>query len=293
MSFIDFARAHGLVLDYAIADGRWKRCPTTDKPKKKNGAYLWDGSRGVVKNFATMQDYAAYRDGVGVGPVDKAELRARRALVEAESKAKQLEACRIAQDMLKRAALDSHPYLIAKGFPLERGLVLNGELLIPMREFRHYAQVNSLQRISADGTKLFLPGGKAKGSVFFIGPFMTDERWLVEGYATGLSVLAALHELHRKAQVVVCFSAGNLAHIGKIVRELRPKAYVFADHDKSGAGAKAAEETGLPWVMAPDVGMDANDLHRQQGLRALAKVIRGEWTTNTVREMRALRDQAA
>ena len=273
MSFLQHAQAHGLLIRDLIADGRWHRCPTTDKPKKKNGAYLFDGQRGVVKNFATMQDYAAYRDGIGVGPVDKAELRARRALVEAENKAKQIEACRIAQDMLKRAALDSHPYLIAKGFPLERGLVLNGELLIPMREFRHYAQVNSLQRISADGSKLFLPGGKAKGSVFFIGPVMADERWLVEGYATGLSVLAALHELHRRAQVVVCFSAGNLAHVGKLVKELRPKAYVFADNDESGAGAKAAEETGLSFLMTMERG-DANDYHQRHGIRALAKLIR-------------------
>jgi putative DNA primase/helicase len=105
--------------------------------------------------------------------------------------------------------------------------VLDGELLIPMREFRHYAQINSVQRIAADGTKLFLPGGKAKGSVFFIGPLLAQERWLVEGYATGLSVRAALRELHREAQVVVCFSAGNLAHVGRLVKELRPKAYVF------------------------------------------------------------------
>jgi putative DNA primase/helicase len=95
-----------------------------------------------------------------------------------------------------------------------------------------------VQRISADGTKLFLPGGKAKGSVFFIGPLVAHERWLVEGYATGLSVRAALRELHRDAQVVVCFSAGNLAHVGRLVKELRPKAYVFADNDKRRAAPR-------------------------------------------------------
>jgi phage/plasmid primase-like uncharacterized protein len=51
--------------------------------------------------------------------------------------------------------------------------------------------------------------------VFFIGPIRCSERWLVEGYATGLSVRAALRELHREAQVVVCFSAFNLAHVGR------------------------------------------------------------------------------
>jgi putative DNA primase/helicase len=130
-----------------------------------------------------------------------------------------------------------------------------------------------VQRISADGTKLFLPGGKAKGSVFFIGPLLANERWLVEGYATGLSVRAALRELHRDAQVVVCFSAGNLAHVGRLVKELRPKAYAFADNDASGAGAKAAAETGLSFVMTAELG-DANDYHQREGVRALAKLIR-------------------
>ena len=276
--FVAFARSHGLVLDHVVSDGRWHRCPTDDKPRKKNGAYLFDGSRGVVKNFATMDAYASFRDGANTGPVNRAELRARRALVEADQKARQDEARKQAEDMMRRAVLDVHPYLKAKGFTEERGLVLDGELLIPMREFRHYAQVNSLQRISGDGTKLFLPGGKAKGSVFFIGPLMSDERWLVEGYATGLSVHAALAQLYRKAQVVVCFSAGNLAYIGKLVKELRPKAYVFADNDESGAGAKAASETGLSFVMTSELG-DANDMHQRHGLRALASLIR----TGTVR----------
>ena len=274
MSFVAFARSHGLLMDYAEPDGRWHRTPTDDKPKKKNGAYVWDGVRGVVKNFATMMNYAAYREGTNVGEISRAELRARRVMAEADKRARQIGARELAADMMKRALLTEHPYLVAKGFPDERGLVLDGELLIPMREFRLYKKLNSLQRIAADGSKLFLPGGKAKGSVFFLGPYMSQERWLVEGYATGLSVLAALHELHRKAQVVCCFSAGNLAHVGRLVKELRPTAHVFADNDVSKAGSDAAEQTGLPWVMAPEVGMDANDYHARYGLRALAKLIR-------------------
>jgi len=272
--FVSFARSHGLILDHVIADGRWHRTKTEDKPRKRNGAYLFDGQRGVVKNFATMIDYAAYRDGSRAGPIDKAALRARAALAKAEERAKHAEARTKAEGMVERATLDAHPYLAEKGFPDERGLVLEGELLIPMREFTHYACINSIQRISADGTKLFLSGGKAKGSVFFMGPYMANERWLVEGYATGLSLRAALRELHRDAQVVVCFSDGNLAHVGKFVKALRPKAFVFADNDASGAGAKAAEETGLPWGMAPEVGMDANDWHQRHGIRALAKIVR-------------------
>jgi putative DNA primase/helicase len=271
LSFIAHAAAHGLIIHDLIADGRWHRVPTDDKPRKRNGAYLFDGQRGVVKNFATMQDYAAYRDGANVGKVDKSMLRAQRVIRDAETKAKQDEARRDADGMVKRATPQTHPYLVKKGFPEERGLVLDGELLIPMREFSRYRTLNSLQRISADGSKLFLPGGKAKSSVFFIGPMVANERWLVEGYATGLSVRAALRELHRTAQVIVCFSASNLAHIGRLVRN---PSYVMADNDESGAGEKAAKDTGLPFVMPPEVGTDANDMHQRDGLRALANLIR-------------------
>lgn len=272
--FVSFARAHGLVLEHVVPDGRWHRTKTDDKPRKRNGAYLFDGERGVVKNFATMADYASYRDGVRTGTVNKVELRARRAITEADTKARQAEARKAADGMVKRATLQAHPYLAAKGFPEEIGLVLDGELLIAMREFSLYRQLNSLQRISADGTKLFLPGGKAKGSVFFIGPFMARERWLVEGYATGLSVRAALRWLHTEAQVVICFSAFNLAHIGRVVKALSVPAYVLADHDKSGAGEAAAEETGLMWGMPGEVDTDANDLHQRDGIHALAELMR-------------------
>jgi hypothetical protein len=57
------------------------------------------------------------------------------------------------------------------------------------------------------------------------------------------------------------------------VKELRPKAFVFADNDKSGAGVKAAAETGLSFVMTAEYG-DANDYHQRHGVRALAKLIR-------------------
>lgn len=273
MTFLEFASAHGLLIDNVV-EGRWARVKTTDKSKKKNGAYKFMGDVGFVQNHATMDKVAVWHPDGKVEKIDRAAMRRRMAQAAQEERERQEDAREFADGMVKRAGLDIHPYLSAKGFPEEKGLVLDGDLLVPMREFKLYRQINSLQRIAADGTKLFLPGGKAKGSVFFIGPLLARERWLVEGYATGLSVRAALRELHREAQVVVCFSAGNLAHVGVLVRELRPVAYVMADNDKSGAGKKAANETGLPWAMPPEVGMDANDLHQRDGLRALVGLIR-------------------
>lgn len=269
-AFVSFARAHGLILDYASPDGRWHRTATEDKQRKKNGAYLWDGQRGVVKNFATMSDYAAFRDGSYSGRFDKATLRARQAVAEAEKKARQTEARKLAEDMLKRATLAEHPYLSAKGFPDERGLVLDGELLIPMREFALYRQLNSLQRIAADGTKLFLPGGKAKGSVFFIGPRPAHEKWFCEGFADGLTLKLALAKLYRQALVIVCFSAGNLEYVAKLCGS----GVVYADNDESHTGQRAAEGSGLPWVMSDTIGNDANDDFLKHGIRYVCDKMR-------------------
>ncbi len=92
--------------------------------------------------------------------------------------------------------------------------------------------------------------------------------WLCEGYATGLSIQAALAELHQQARVWVCFSAANLTYVAQYVP--RP-AFVFADNDENGVGEKAAQATGLPYCLS--VVGDANDLHQARGVRAVADLM--------------------
>ena len=92
----------------------------------------------------------------------------------------------------------------------------------------------------------------------------------MEGYATGLSVAAALKLMYRPAQVVVCFSAGNLGHVAERIGGRR---FVVADHDASGTGERVAVASGLPWVM-PKSG-DANDLHQSAGLLAVRSMLAG------------------
>jgi putative DNA primase/helicase len=48
---------------------------------------------------------------------------------------------------------------------------------------------------------------------------------------------------------------------------------VFADNDVSKTGENAAIQTGLPWTMADQVGYDANDLHKNNGLFAVVAKI--------------------
>ncbi len=266
MSFVAFAREHGLIMDHAIADARFHRVRTEDKPKRKNGAYIFMGERGAVRNFATMIGFASWRSGEQISRpvlIDIATLRRNERL-------RQEAAREQAAKLISQCERGTHTYLAAKGFPGAEGLIHpSGDLIIPMRDCQSY-EINSAQRISADGTKLFLPGGKAKGSIFILGKGARGERFLVEGYATGLSVQTALIELRKRCEVWVCFSAGNLVYVSQFVR--RP-AYVVADNDASFAGLKAAKETGLPYVVPDTIGWDANDVHQNSGIRSLVELL--------------------
>jgi hypothetical protein len=49
VNFSAFASAHGLRIRQVLDDGRWHRVPTDDKPRKRNGAYVFDGQSGAVQ----------------------------------------------------------------------------------------------------------------------------------------------------------------------------------------------------------------------------------------------------
>ena len=176
------------------------------------------------------------------------------------------QAAEKAGNLIARAKLDVHTYLARKGFPERKMLVLGETLLVPMRPIDDYQRIASVQMIRPDGGKRFLKGGRASSCVYHLG-LGSSEQWWCEGLATGLSILAALRLLSRRARVTVCFSALNLARAAR-------RGIVIADHDeKSGAGEKAARATGLRWWMPPEPG-DANDFHQKYGLKVLADELR-------------------
>ena len=261
--FVAFARSHGLLIDYAPADGRVHRCRTEAKPRRRNGAFMFDGQSGWV------QDWTIHPRAIGFRvPSDVEVRRIDRAALARDERARRDQAQQRAQQMIQRAEFDVHPYLARKGFPQHKGLVLGDKLLVPMRSFERYRElVYSVQTIDESGEKRFLVGGRTKGAVYRIGAGL--EVWLVEGYATALSVQAALQSLYRKAEVWVCFSAGNLEFVSRQIA-----CRIFADNDVSGAGQKAAQASGRAWVMSPNVGEDANDMHQRTGVRAVAELMR-------------------
>lgn len=269
MLFGDFARAHGLMIRDLMDDGRIHRCPTESHPRKRNGAYKCADGWGWVQDWGTQETPVIWF-AEGANEVVRAEARRDMAAQMREEQQRRAQAASQAADIVRKCNVGTHPYLERKGFTQEAGLIdFDGRLVVPMRSVTDYARVQSLQWIAADGEKKFMPGGAAKGGVMLLGA--GAEYWLVEGYATALSVRAALKYLHRSARVAVCFSAHNLTHVAGLLAGRR---FVVADNDASGTGARAAEATGLPWTMPPTVGHDANDMHATAGIPALATLIR-------------------
>ncbi len=284
MSFIDFARAHGVEIGDLTPSDRIRRCGTTEKPRSKNGAYFWDGRRGWV--FAwDGEAVTQWYDDPDAKPWTEAEKeawKAKRRAAQAMQDASHQAAARKAAEMLRTTKPGPHDYLIRKRLPDSQGLVLpSGELLVPMRNlFTNELQGAQIIRWNAADLKWekkMLPGMRAKGAVLRIGPGRSTETVLAEGYATGLSIELAARQMRLNAAVLVCFSDSNLVHVASQLKTGRR--YVFADHDllsqRTGkrAGEAAAQETGLPYCMSPIEGEDANDVHAREGLLAVCSLL--------------------
>ena len=273
MQFRDFCRANGLIVD-SVVEGRWVRVPTEDHPRKKNGAYKFLGDIGFVQNHATQVDVSVWRPDSYAPAVDRERIAEKARAFEQRMRDGWERAALKTHELIAKAKQAEHNYLNIKGFGDARGLVLDDKLIVPMRHWRTNdlvgAQVIRWAEDDRKYDKKMLPGMRAKGAVFRIGSAQAARTWLVEGFATGLSVEAAIRLLNLRDSVLVCFSAGNLMHVASLVGGER---VVFADNDESGAGKRAAESTGLRYCMSGTVGHDANDMHKADGIYRVASLM--------------------
>ena len=275
MDFIQFCRAHGLIIDSLPPAGAWKRYPTTDHPRPKHGGATWLGELGWCQNHATQVDVSVWRPDADAPGIDTQRIAEQARAFEQKMRDGWARAARKAHELVASAKQAEHNYLHFKGFGDMLGLVLpDGSLLVPMRHWRTNDLVGAqVIRWLADEhryEKKMLPGMRAKGAVFRIGSAQAARTWLVEGFATGLSVEAAVRLLSLRDAVLVCFSAGNLMHVAPLLHGER---IVFADNDASGAGLRAAQATGLRYCMSGVQGHDANDMHLHGGIYKVASLM--------------------
>lgn len=255
MSFTDALRAAGLRPRTVVADGRWHRCPTDDKPRKRNGCYLLDisGTRGVWRNYATDIDWGHWSD--DNAPVNAAKRAADdRRLAELRQREAQWRAKCLAQMRRYYAGLPrlngGHPYLEGKKLTVQgcAALRLDGDLLV-IPAIRDGALM-SVQTISPTGEKKYATGCPIKGASLVLDRDRSMLTCLVEGFATGLAIYQSLPG----ARVVICFDAGNLVAVAETYRAAGMHV-VCADNDHETAarmgvnpgvekGRRAAESIG-------------------------------------------------
>lgn len=271
MSFVDFASSQGLLIKHLYSDGRIHRCGTVKHPRSTNGAYMFDGKSGWCMRWG-VTDPTWWNDPHAKPLTDHDKKAWNKKRIEDANRIhqKHLKASREASEKLSVCAIDTHPYLIKKKLPEVTGLVdSEGFLYVPMRDYQTN-ELNGAQIIKWDCeeksfVKKFIPGMKAKGSVFRIGK--GAQTILTEGYATALSVYQAVRRLNMNASVVCCFSASNMVHVGGIGH------FVMADNDQSRTGEEAAIKTGLPWMMPDQVNTDWNDVHAKHGIIPICKAL--------------------
>lgn len=282
MSFEAAMSASGLVPRIVTPDGKWRRCATTDKPKKRNGAYiLYPDGRGYWRNWATDGELNSWRDNdtSHAKPIDFAAIERQR---NAERQAR-IAAIRGAREAWAKAGpmRGLHPYLEKKGLSALgcTGLRQSGDLLVIPVYFGD--RITSLQTINPDGEKRFWKGAPVKGGAYVLRREKSALTAFCEGFATGL----AIYQSVKHATVVIAFDAGNLVHV---VDRLRPvgSVVICADDDhgtqaKRGfnPGKEKAQSAadligaGVAWPEGIE-GTDFADMLKELGRMAARKIER-------------------
>jgi putative DNA primase/helicase len=261
MDFIQFAKSHGIIINELPPLNTWRRYPTEDHPRSRNGAVKFMGTHGFVQNHATSTVVSIWKPDSPVTAKLKSSYLSSIRQADDQRRKQQQVAIQRAIGMLNGSGFSTHPYLEKKGFADEQGNVLWVEgkpvLLIPMRVA---GSLVGVQQIDADGGKKFLYGQRTSGATFTF-----DNKGVnvvCEGYATALSVRAAMKQMKQRYTLHVCFSAGNMIKVASGLE----RGIVIADNDKSGTGQEAAQKIGWPTWISDRTGEDANDFHMRVGM---------------------------
>lgn len=255
----------------------WSR--QSDSFKEADARAVWRSFRGTGVGIASLYHEAkqngwkdeAYQKPTAAQVAEQRRIAAERHTQEGKERAiAARKAAEKAKWILSQCKHEKHAYLHAKGFQELYGLVwypteTQNLLCIPM----HIGgEVVGLQMIDRDGAKKYLSGSTtSKAEFVFDSRAMNAVDWWVEGYASGLSLMACLSAIKAPYRIHVTFSANNLqrmAHSG----------FVIADHDASETGQKAAQATGLPYWIPEAVGTDINDFHKAQGTFKASQALR-------------------
>lgn len=272
-----------------------------DRPGRRNGwavLHLDGVPAGVFRHYrlGIRSIWRAGSDPRALTPAERRTIMARaheaEARRKAETKAKQEAAARQAQSLWNAAksADAAHGYLVAKRLA-PYGVRQDGAaVLVPM--FDPTFSLWNVQRITPDGDKRFLPGGRIDGLFWPHAIHLADGRpspgplVIGEGFAT----VAAIHEATGHA-VAAAMSARNLESAAKAMRKLFPARQIIiaADNDchlAENMGVRLAQRAAesIGGLLAVPVlescrghsGADFADLTRQRAAAIIAATLGGE-----------------
>jgi putative DNA primase/helicase len=285
-------------LGVPVIKNRHQACPVCGGSDRfrfddKEGRGTWfcnqcgagDGLKLVEKVFGVKPSEAAQKVNAVTGnlpPVAPEAMAAAGAETDADRKAAAALAVRL---MEKTRMTTGNAYLTRKGFPGHECVMLTttnktggvayraGDVVVPL--YDDSGALVNLQLINSDGLKRTLKGGQVKGTCHTIeGQKQAGKRlWIVEGYATALTV----HHLTGET-VMVALSSVNLLSLASLARQKHPACQIVlaADRDLNGDGQTRAAAAALACegiVALPPVFGDWNDAFMQKGEEATRKAI--------------------
>ena len=255
--------------DHVILDGRMHRF--SNGKKDKTAWYI------AFSDNVPSGRFGCWRSGIDVSwradigrrltPIEEMTQAKRTAEARAIRDAEIARAREIAADTVEQIwsscvqATADHPYLSKKGVQAHGARVTgDGRLVVPL--FDSDGDLSTLQYISADGGKMFHPGGQSGGRFWMLGAVdNAGPLYVVEGFATAATINEATGR-----PCVAAYSASNIVPVVATLRkEYGPaqEIVIVADHDAHGVGKKFADEAaskhGATVILPPIEGMDAND----------------------------------
>lgn len=169
-------------------------------------------------------------------------------------------------DGLRVYPASAPPLLIGKG---EEQINAAGGLVVPCWSGD---KLQTLQIIPLEGAKKNLPGASFNDGFFAVGE-ITDRAYIVEGIGQAWAINQATG-----CAAVVCFGAGRMATVAKVLREKYPAAglVIVPDRGKEDPAAKIAADVAGQWIAMPDSkpsNYDANDYAQEFGTGALSALL--------------------
>lgn len=157
----------------------------------------------------------------------------------------------------------------------------NGWMMLPL--YNEDNQIVSLQFVSETGQKYFLSDGRIQGCYNLING-ETDEIYIAEGYATGMTVTMATGK-----SCAVAWNANNLMAVAENIRNKYPNSVLVIagdnDHETKIEGSLVNVGFNKATMVAKTLGLNAvfpvceagesdfNDVHISKGLEAVRKMI--------------------